>query len=59
MLEIQNLSVYHNKDLTPLIEGLSFSLRPGERAALIGEEGNGKSTLLRLLAGLETPYVSC
>ena len=59
MLEIQNLSVYHNKDLTPLIEGLSFSLRPGERAALIGEEGNGKSTLLRLLAGLEAPYVSC
>ena len=29
MLEIQNLSIYHNKDLTPLVEGLSFSLRPG------------------------------
>ena len=59
MLEIRNLSIYHNKDLTPLISDLSFTLRPGERAALIGEEGNGKSTLLRLLAGLDAPYVSC
>ena len=58
MLQIKNLSVYHNKDLTPLIDSLSFSLREGERAALIGEEGNGKTTLLRLLAGQEVPYVS-
>ena len=58
MLQIKNLSVYHNKDLTPLIENLSFSLRGGERAALIGEEGNGKTTLLRIAAGEEVPYVS-
>jgi len=58
MLQIKNLSVYHNKDLTPLLDGLSFSLREGERAALIGEEGNGKSTLLRLIAGQEVPYVT-
>ena len=58
MLQIKDLSIYHNKDLTPLIEHLSFSLRDGERAALIGEEGNGKSTLLRLVAGLDAPYVS-
>ena len=58
MLQIKNLSFYHNKDLTPLMENLSFSLRDDERAALIGEEGNGKSTLLRLLAGEETPYIS-
>lgn len=58
MLQIKNLSVYHNKDLTPLIENLSFSLRAGERAALIGEEGNGKTTLLRIAAGEDVPYVS-
>ena len=58
MLQIKNLSVYHNKDLTPLIENLSFSLRSGERAALIGEEGNGKTTLLRIAAGEDVPYVS-
>ncbi len=51
MLQIKHLSVTHAKDLTPLIADLSFSLREGERLALIGEEGNGKSTLLRLIAG--------
>ena len=58
MLQIKNLSIYHNKDLTPLVENLSFSLRAGERAALIGEEGNGKTTLLRIAAGEDVPYVS-
>jgi len=58
MLQIKNLSVYHNKDLTPLIENLTFSLRDGESAALIGEEGNGKTTLLRIAAGEDVPYVS-
>lgn len=58
MLQIKNLSIYHNKDLTPLVENLSFSLRDGERAALIGEEGNGKSTLLRIAAGEDVPYAS-
>ena len=58
MLQVKNLSIYHNKDLTPLIENLSFSLRDGDRAAIIGEEGNGKTTLLRILAGEDTPYVS-
>ena len=58
MLQIKNLSIYHNKDLTPLVENLSFSLRDGERAALIGEEGNGKTTLLRIAAGEDVPYVS-
>ena len=51
MLQIQNLTVTHTKDLSVLMESLSFSLREGERLALIGEEGNGKSTLLRLIAG--------
>ena len=49
MFQVKNLTILHKKDLTPLIEGLSFSLAPGARAAVIGEEGNGKSTLLKLL----------
>ena len=49
MLQVKNLTLTHRKDLTTLIEGLSFTLNPGDRAALIGEEGNGKSTLLKLL----------
>ncbi|MBR3794571.1 MAG: ABC-F family ATP-binding cassette domain-containing protein [Clostridia bacterium] len=51
MLTIQNLTLTHKKDLTTLIENLSFTVNPGERIALIGEEGNGKSTLLRALMG--------
>ena len=49
MLQVKNLTVTHKKDLSTLIEGLTFALGPGERAAIIGEEGNGKSTLLKLL----------
>ena len=53
MLTIENLTITHQKDLSVLIENLSFTLRDGERMALIGEEGNGKSTLLRTIAGDE------
>lgn len=51
MLTIRNLTLTHKKDLSVLIENLSFTVNPGERIAVIGEEGNGKSTLLRAVAG--------
>src|SRR4051812_37069335 len=35
----------------PLLEGASLQLPAGQRAALIGRNGTGKSTLLRLVAG--------
>ena len=37
----------------PLLDGAAFSLEPGERIALIGRNGTGKSSLLKVLAGLE------
>lgn len=49
MLQIQNVTLIHRRDNRTLIEGLSFVLRPGDRIAVIGEEGNGKSTLLKWL----------
>lgn len=49
MLQIKNLTIYHKKDLRPLLKDFSFVLRDGEKVALIGEEGNGKSTLLKLI----------
>ena len=42
-------------DIRPLFEGLSFAIEDGERVALIGPNGTGKSTLLRILAGLDKP----
>ncbi|MEJ8659375.1 MULTISPECIES: ABC-F family ATP-binding cassette domain-containing protein [Streptomyces] len=38
-----------------VLEQVSLTVRPGERAGVIGDNGSGKSTLLRLLAGAERP----
>ena len=37
------------------LEGLSLTLEPGECVALIGANGSGKSTAVRLITGLLTP----
>jgi polar amino acid transport system ATP-binding protein len=42
------------RDDRVLVEDLSFSLSRGERAALMGASGTGKTTVLRAIAGLET-----
>ena len=47
MLQIKNLTILHKKDLHELIKDFNFVLNPGDKAVLIGEEGNGKSTLLK------------
>lgn len=50
MLTIKNLSLYLNKDLRILLEDFNFSLQDQDKIAIIGEEGNGKSTLMKAIA---------
>ncbi|WP_037686767.1 ATP-binding cassette domain-containing protein [Streptomyces aureocirculatus] len=38
-----------------VLEGVRLTVRPGEKAGVIGDNGSGKSTLLRLMAGQERP----
>lgn len=49
MMQIRNITITHKKDLRNLIEGFYFVLNEGDKVAIIGEEGNGKSTLLKLI----------
>jgi len=42
-------------DGTPLLDRLSITVEPGEILGIIGPNGGGKTTLLRLIAGLEEP----
>ena len=49
MLQVSHLTITHRKDGRVLLNDFSFTLNPGDRAVLIGEEGDGKSTLLKLI----------
>ncbi|MDR0859135.1 MAG: ATP-binding cassette domain-containing protein [Oscillospiraceae bacterium] len=59
MLQIKNLCVSLKKDLRAIIDGFSFVLGESDRAVIIGEEGNGKSTLLKLIYSPELAESYC
>lgn len=54
MLEMDEVSFSYSPDI-PLIQSVSLVLEKGQRVAIIGKNGFGKSTLLRLMAGELTP----
>jgi ABC-type multidrug transport system fused ATPase/permease subunit len=56
-LEVKNLSFsYHNWDDAELhLNGVSFSVNRGERTALVGETGSGKTTFLKIMRDLYHP----
>ncbi len=53
MIQVDGLTLAYYGE--PLFEDASFSIHPGERCALVGRNGTGKSSLFRLLTGQETP----
>lgn len=54
-LEFRNVMFRYNPLGPPVIENLSFSLKPGMRLAIVGPSGSGKSTVAKLASGLLKP----
>jgi sulfonate transport system ATP-binding protein len=51
LLEVSDIQKYYGD--AHVLRDINFNIEPGEFVALVGQSGGGKSTLLRLIAGLE------
>lgn len=54
-IELTNVSFKYSESTPNVIDDLSLKIRPGQYVAIVGSTGCGKSTLMRLMLGLETP----
>ena len=54
-IELNNVSFRYAEGMPLIVDNLSLKIRPGQYVALVGKTGCGKSTLMRLLLGFETP----
>ncbi len=54
-LELNNVSFRYTESMPLIVDNLSIKIRPGQYVALVGKTGCGKSTLMRLMLGFETP----
>ncbi|MBQ6407064.1 MAG: ABC-F family ATP-binding cassette domain-containing protein [Butyrivibrio sp.] len=61
MLQIKDLTITHRGDLRIILEKFSVVLNDGDKAVIIGEEGNGKSTLMKWIYDpeLAAEYTEC
>src|SRR3954470_24809122 len=49
LLSLQTIVKYYGPE--PVLDGVTFDIRPGERVSLVGPNGAGKTTLMRIVAG--------
>ena len=54
-IELSNVTFRYRDDMPPVLDDLSLKIGPGEYVAVVGRTGCGKSTLVRILLGFETP----
>ena len=54
-IELSHVSFRYSERQPQVLDDLSLHIRPGEYVAIVGRTGCGKSTLMRLLMGFETP----
>jgi len=54
-IDISNVSFRYNESMPLVLDNLSIKIKPGQYVAIVGKTGCGKSTLVRLLLGFETP----